>query len=130
MMPPLVGDDQPVGVAVESDADIGAPRQHLLPHLLGREGAAFAVDVQPVRRDRDREHLGAELPQHGRRNLVGGAMRAVDDDPQPIQPQPFREALLHELDIAAAGILEPLGATELARRGAAEPPFAERFLDF
>ena len=47
----LVGDDQPVGVAVESDADIGAARQHLAAHLLGRERAAFAVDVEPVRRD-------------------------------------------------------------------------------
>ena len=47
----LVGDDQPVGVAVERDADIGAPRQHLPPHLLRRERAAFAVDVEPVRRD-------------------------------------------------------------------------------
>ena len=32
----LVGDDQPVGIAVERDADIGAPRQHLAPHLFGR----------------------------------------------------------------------------------------------
>ena len=30
----LVGDDQPVGVAVERDADIGAARQHLAAHLL------------------------------------------------------------------------------------------------
>ena len=83
----LVGDDQPVGVAIERDADIGAPRQHLAPHLLGRQGAAIAVDVEPVGRDADREHLGAEFPEHGRRNLVGGAVRAIDDDPQPVEPQ-------------------------------------------
>ena len=29
----LVGDDQPVGVAVERDADIGAAREHLALHL-------------------------------------------------------------------------------------------------
>ena len=46
-------------------------------------------------------------------------MGAIDDDPQPIEPQPFREALLDEFDIAAAGVLEPLGAAELGRRGAA-----------
>src|SRR6185369_7663153 len=108
----------------------GAPREHLTPHLLGRERAAFAVDVQPVRRDRDREHLGAKLPEHGRGNLVGGAIRTIDDNPQPVEPEPFREALLDEFDIAAAGILEPLGATELARRSAAEPLAAERLLDF
>ena len=47
-------------------------------------------------------------------------MGAIDDDPQPVEPQPFREALLDELDIAAAGIFKPLGAAKLARRGAAE----------
>ena len=78
----LVGDDQPVGIAVERDADIGAPRQHLAPHLFGRQRAAFAVDVEAVGRDAEREDLGAELPEHGRGDLVGGAVRAIDDDAQ------------------------------------------------
>ncbi len=88
----LVGHDQPVGVAVERDADIGAARQHLLAHLLGRQRAAFAVDVEPVRRHADRKHLGAEFPEHGRRDLVGGAVGAIDDDPQPVEPQPAAES--------------------------------------
>ena len=43
----LVGDDQPVGVAVERDADIGAPRQHLAPHLLGREAPHSRLMFSP-----------------------------------------------------------------------------------
>ena len=48
-------------------------------------------------------------------------MRAIDDDAQPVEPQPLREALLDEFDVAAAGVVEPLGAAELGRRGAARP---------
>ncbi len=125
----LVGDDQPVGVAVERDADVGAPRQHLAPHVFRRQRAAFAVDVEAVGRDRDREHLGAQFPEHGRRDLVGGAMRAIDDDAQPVEPQPFRKALLDELDVAAGRVVEPLGAAELRREGAVRRPLAEGLFD-
>ncbi len=125
----FVGHDQPVGVAIERDPDIGAPRQHLPAHLLGRQRTAFAVDVEPVRRHRDREHLGAEFPEHGRGDLVGRAVRAIDDHAQPVEPQPFGKALLDELDIAAGRIVEPLGAAELGRAGAPLRPLAERGLD-
>ena len=125
----FVGDDQPVGIAVERDAEIGAARQHLAAHLLGSHRAAFAVDVEPVRRHADAEHLGAKLPEHGRSHLVGGAVGAIDDDPEAVEPQALREALLDELDIAAAGIFEPLGAAEVARRGAARRPGFDDPLD-
>ena len=125
----LVGHDQPVGIAIESDPDIGTPRQHLPAHLLGRESAAFTVDVEPIRRHRDREHLGAELPEHGRGDLVGSAVRAIDDNAQSIEPQPFGKALLDELDVAAGRIVEPLGAAELGRDSAPLWPLAERGFD-
>ncbi len=63
-----------------------------------------------------REHLGAKFPEHRRGDLVGGAVRAIDDDAQPVEPQPARKALLDELDVAAAGVVESLGAAELGRR--------------
>ena len=52
-------------------------------------------------------------------------MRAIDDDPQAVEPQPLRKALLDELDVAAAGVVEPLGAAELGRRGAPARPLVE-----
>ena len=66
----LVGDDQPVGVAVERDADIGAARQHLAPHLLGHQRAAFAVDVEAVGRRRRAVKTSAPSSQ----NTVGATL--------------------------------------------------------
>ena len=60
----LVDDDQPVGVAVERDADIGAaPRPPVACSSAGVGRAAAVVDVEAVGRDADRDHLGAQLPQ-------------------------------------------------------------------
>ncbi len=56
---------------------------------LGMHGAAFAVDVGAVGLDPDRDHLGAQLPEHGRRHLVGGAIGAIDHDLQPARLRPF-----------------------------------------
>ena len=110
--PCLVGDDQPVGIAVEGQAEIGAVHDHLLAHHRGGDGAAIAVDVGAVGLDGDRNHLGAELPQHGRRHLVGGAVGAIDDDLQAVERGALREAVLHELDVAARCVVDPLGAAE------------------
>ena len=129
MTPVLVGDDQPIGVAVERDADIGATRQHLAAHLLGRQRAAFAVDVEPVGRHPEREDLGAQFPEHRRRDLVGGAVGAIDDDAQTVEPQPARKALLDEFDVAAAGVVEPLDPAELGRNRAPARPAGEAGLD-
>src|SRR3712207_8497333 len=55
-------DDQPVGVAIESDADM-RPLFHdpRLQHC-GRSRSAAVIDVEAVRRNSERDHLGAELP--------------------------------------------------------------------
>ena len=115
----LVGDDQSVGIAIERNPDIRAPRQNLAPHLFGRQRTAFAVYVEAVGRDAEREDFGAELPEYRRGDLVAGAVCAIDDDAQPVQPQSAGKALFDEFDIAAARIVEPLHAPELRR---ARPP--------
>ena len=71
--------------------------------------------LNPSGADADRDHRRAELPQDRRRDAVGGAVRAIDDDLQPIQPQAAREGRLGRLDIAAGGVLEPGRAAERAR---------------
>ena len=87
----LVGDDDTVGIAVERDADIGAHFAHPLAHRFGRRRAAFLVDVETVRLIADLNDLGAEFPQCGGRNLVGGAIGGIDDDPQAFEAQFLRE---------------------------------------
>ena len=56
-------------------------------------------------------------------------MRAIDDDPHAVEPQPFRKALLDELDIAAARIVEALRAAEFARQRAPPGSLVEDLLD-
>ena len=65
----LIGDDQPVGIAVESNTDIGAPRQHLLPHMFRHQRATFAVDVKAIGRDADRKTSAPNSWQYSRRDL-------------------------------------------------------------
>src|SRR5205814_10080724 len=103
----LVGDDQPIRIAVERNPDIGPPRQDLAPHLFGRQCTAFPVYVEAVRGDTEREDLGAELPEDSRGDLIGGAVRAIDDDPQPVQAPAPGEALLDKFDVSPARIVEP-----------------------
>ena len=44
-------------------------------------------------------------------------MGAVDDDTQTIKPQSAGKALLDELNVAAAGVLQPLDPAELSGDG-------------
>ena len=108
----LVGQDHPVGVAVQGDAQIGTARSHGRLHAFGMGGAAFVVDVGTVGVDADGDHLGAQLPQNLGRNLVGGAVGAIDDDLQPVQPQAPREGVLDEFDVAAGLVAQPAGPAQ------------------
>ena len=108
----LVHQDQPVGVAVQRDAEVGAIGEHFALEHRRSGGAAAAVDVDAVGLDADRDDFGAQFPQDLGRHLVGGAMGAIDDDLQPVEPQAAREGVLDELDIAAAGVIQAAGAAE------------------
>ncbi len=83
--------------------------------------AAILVDVEAVGIDADRDHLGAELPQRAGRDLVGGAVGAVEDDAEILEGDAARQRALGEFDVAvlhavdAAGAAEILGVGELLR---------------
>ncbi len=81
----LVDDDHAVGVAVERDADVGAHLPHLLRQRLGRGRADVVVDVEAVGLDADLDHFRAEFPQRLGRDLVGGAVGAIDHHPQAVE---------------------------------------------
>ena len=96
-----------VAVAVERDAEVGLLRR--APAALercGRGGADAVVDVEAVGLDADRDDVGAELVEHVRRDVVGGAVRAVDHDLQALEVELVREGALAELDVAAAGVVD------------------------
>src|SRR3546814_8475840 len=96
-----------------SDLAVG---HHRFLHARWIGGAAALVDVEAVRVDTDRHHLGAQRVEHPRRHVVGSAVGAVDHYLEPVQAQAAREAALHELDVAAvAALLEALRTTELMR---------------
>ncbi len=112
---PLVADHQPVGVAIERDADIGAVVAHGLGHG-GRMGrAALLVDVGAVRADANLDHLGPEFVEGGGRDLVGGAVGAIDHHPEARQAHLAREGGLDDLDVARLGVVDPLHPAKIAR---------------
>ena len=74
--------------------------------------AAAVVDVEPVRLATDPHHLGAQLPQRGRRPPVGGAVRAVHHDAQALQTSAAREARLAAFHVAAGGVVQPRGTAD------------------
>src|SRR5690606_39869694 len=55
-----VDEQDPVAVAVEGDAQVGAGPDHALGELLRVGGAHPGIDVQPIGVDPDRVDLGAD----------------------------------------------------------------------
>ena len=130
----LIDDDDPVGIAIERDADIGAHLFYFLTQRLGRGGAAFFVDVGPVGIDANLDHFGAKFPQGERGDLVSGAIGAIDDDAPVVELQVARQRALGELDITLLRALDPGGAAyargvgQQVRRGRIHKRF-DLFLD-
>jgi hypothetical protein len=110
-----VDQDQPVGIAVDRDAEVGAAVAHGTHERLRMDGADAVVDVEAVRLRADGDHLGAEFVEHRRRDVVGGAVRAVDHQLEAAQVERVGEGALAELDVAAGRVLEPARLAEAVR---------------
>ena len=111
-MAALVDDDDAVGVAVQRDADVGAHLAHLAAQRFRGGRTAFLVDVETVRLDADRDHVGAQLPQRFRHHLVGGAMGAIDHHAQTVEAEVARKRALGEFDVAVVDAVDAAGAAE------------------
>ena len=112
----FVDDDDPVGVAVERDADVGADLDDLGGERGRRGGADPGVDVEAVGFDADGEDFGAEFPERRRGNLVSGTVGAIDDDAEPGEGKIAGERPLGEFDVAILDAVDALGAAEGGRR--------------
>ena len=98
----------------------------LLRERRGLGRAAFLVDVEAVGLDAEADDLGAELPQRFGRDLVGGAVGAIDHDAQAVERQVARQRALGEFDVAVLHAVDALGASEIGRLG---EPLAEIGID-
>ena len=78
--PQMIDHDQPVAVAIECQAHVGAHARHRQLQQVRRGRAAAVIDVAAVGRAADRHDLGAEVGEDARADLVGRAVGAVDDD--------------------------------------------------
>ena len=85
---------------------------------LGMGRAKAVVDVPAVGTAADGHHLGPQLVQHGRCNLVGRAVGGIDDDLQPAQGEAGVDRALAELDVAPLRIADTPG---LAQAGGVGP---------
>ena len=113
----LVGHQHPVRVAVQRDAEMRTMFQHLGAEIIRDGRAAALVDVEAVGLYADLHDIGAKLPQHRWRHPIGRAVGAIDHDLKAIQPQAAWKTSLSSLDIAAASVLQPVGAAEFPRSG-------------
>ena len=106
---------QAIRIAIERDAVVGPLFAHRV-HQGGRRCRAEAgVDVETIGLAADGDDLGAEFVEHVGRDLVGGAVRGIDDDLQAFQRQVVGEGALAELDVATLRIVEPARLAEPGR---------------
>ncbi len=104
---------QAIAVTVEGDTEVGLALQHLGRQRLRGGGADAIVDVETIRAATDGDHLGSQLAEHGRSDVIGGAMTAIHHHLQPFQAQVAREGALAELDVAAGRIVDALCLAKL-----------------
>ena len=90
---------------------------NLVAQVLGHGRAAMTIDVEPVGGHANGHHVSAQLPENGRRHLVGGAMGAIDDDLESLERAALGEGALCELDIAALSVFQAHRAAQRRRLG-------------
>ena len=109
-----------VGVAVERDADVGA-----FPPARARAATSTWSAPQPSLMLCRRAALpmattsAPSSEKHHRRDAVGRAVRAVDDDAQPVERQLARQHVLQEHVVAAVGVVDAERLADAAGRSAA-----------
>ena len=113
----LVDDHHAVGVAIERDADIGAHLAHLAGDGAEVGRTAILIDVHAVRFVADGNHVGAQFPQRAGRDLVGGAIGAIDHDAQSGEIDVARQRALGEFNVAVLHAVDALGAAKVVALG-------------
>ncbi len=105
----FVDDQDPVRVAVERDAYIGLELANLFTQAFGMGRAAACIDVDAVGLVVNGVDFGTKFPERGRRDLVGGAVGAVDDDTHAGQRDRTRQGALGKFDVTIVYAVDALG---------------------
>src|ERR1700689_1474147 len=81
----FIGDDHPIGVAVERYTDICARFTNLPANGFRHGRTAFAVDIAAIGIDTERNHLGTQFPECGGCYSISRTIGAIDNDLQAIE---------------------------------------------
>lgn len=102
----MIHHQHPVAVAIEGDANVGMLVEHCLLQPFQVSGAAIFVDVEPVRLHAQHADVRPQFAEDAGRDLVGGAIGAIQHDLHAGEAGPGGHAALAELDVATGGIID------------------------
>src|SRR4051794_24359823 len=72
-------------------------------------GATIQIDVGSIRLISTNDHFGTKFAQHAWSRLVGRAVRAINNDADPIQRHLFGEGRFSEFNVAAQRVIDTDG---------------------
>ena len=101
-----VDDDEPVGVAVEGEAEVGAPGDHLGRERRRGGGPAADVDVHAVRLVVDDVDAGPGRRQDPGGGDAAGAVRAVEDDVEVARRRLGEPAPVVQVAVEERGVVD------------------------
>src|SRR5690348_8222001 len=81
----LADKDGTVRVAIMRNADVRFMLNHGFLKTVRIDRAAFGIDVRSIRLIADDPHRRTKLAEDFRRDLIGGAVRTIDDDAQSLE---------------------------------------------
>ena len=110
----VVAEQDAIGIAVVSDADIGVAQLHGALNFLRVRAAATVVNIHAVRLIVNNGDIGAELAQDARRRFVSGAVGHIDSDTHFFERHFSGETRLGEFNVAAKRVVDARGASDFA----------------
>src|SRR5690606_2786219 len=118
-----------IPVAIASDAEIGPLGEHAFLQRLRLRRTHLVVDIEAVGFGAHRDDGGTQFVQHGRRNVISGAMRAIDDDFDAAQIEVTRHGAFAKLDVTTGCVIDTDNLAQL-RRGYGRHRLINLALDF
>ena len=110
----MVNHDHTIAIAIQGNTQIGFFSQYT--RLQGTHvcRADFFIDVQTVRLAADGDHFRTQLAENIRRNVIGRTVCTVHYNFEVCQAQFIRERAFAEFNVAACGIDNTVGFTQLS----------------
>lgn len=127
-----IDEDDAVGVAIETDTDVGFVFFDEFGGFFRVEGADAFVDVVAIGRGAEFDDFGAEFFENERADEVAGTVSAIDNDFETFEIF-VADGRFGKLDVSTGGVIDAEGFSEadVGRSGliAAEDDFFDGFLE-